>query len=73
MTDDSDDNDDELRLRDVSRELPALDVDPAAADRIARTARRGRPIRRMIEVVLVALVATGLFAWAVYKVLEALR
>ncbi len=69
----SEPEDDELRLREVSRELPALDVDPGAAARIARAARRGRPLRRTIEVVLVALVAGGFLAWAVYKVLEALR
>lgn len=66
-------DDDELRLREVSRELPALDVDPDAAARIASAARRGRPVRRTIEVVLVVLVAAGFLAWAVYKVLEALR
>ena len=69
----SEPEDDELGLRDISRELPALDVDPGAAERIARTARRGRPLRRTIEVVLVVLVATGFLAWTVYKILEALR
>jgi hypothetical protein len=64
---------DEDDMREVSRELPALDVDPDAAARIASAARRGRPLRRTIEVVLVVLVAAGFLAWAVMKVLEALR
>jgi hypothetical protein len=70
----TDPNDDELAaLRDVSRDLPALDVDPAAADRIARAARGGRPLRRVIEVAVVAMLAASLLGWAVYKVLELLR
>jgi hypothetical protein len=64
---------DENDLRDVSRELAALDVDAEAAARIAKAARRGRPKRRVIEVIGVALVVAGILAWAVYKVLEALR
>jgi hypothetical protein len=59
-------------LRDVSRDLPAIDLDPAAAERIARAARRGRPIRRVIELVLVAALVTGTLVWTVMKVLEAL-
>jgi hypothetical protein len=65
-------SDDEL-LREISRELPAIDVDPAAAERIARVARRGSPVRRVVEVVAVTLFASSFFAWAVYKVFEALR
>jgi len=61
------------RLREVSRELPALDLDPRAAERIARIARRGPPVLRLVEAVLVALLASSLFAWALYKVYEALR
>ena len=70
MTDEPSDED---ALKDVSRELPALDVDPEAAARIAKAARRGRPVRRVVEVIAVALLATGILVWAVYKVLEALR
>jgi len=64
---------DEQDLKDVSRELPALDVDPEAAARIAKAARRGRPRRRMIEVIAVALLVAGILAWAIYKVHEALQ
>ncbi|HEX4455784.1 MAG TPA: hypothetical protein VH143_33220 [Kofleriaceae bacterium] len=67
MTQDEDD------LRDVSRDLPAIDLDPAAAERIARTARRGPPLRRVIEVVLVGALVAGTLVWTVLKVLEALR
>jgi hypothetical protein len=59
-------------LRDVSRDLPAIDLDPAAAERIARAARRGPPIRRVIELVLVTALVTGTLVWTVMKVLEAL-
>jgi hypothetical protein len=64
---------DEDDLRDVSRDLPAIDLDPAAAERIARTARRGPPVRRMIEVIVVAALVAGTLIWTVMKVLEALR
>jgi hypothetical protein len=67
MTDDTD------RLRELGRELPALDLDPDAAARIARAARRGPPRRRFIEPVLVALFAASFLAWALYKVCEAFR
>ena len=66
MTDESD-------LKEISRELPALDVDPEAAARIASAARRGRPLWRVIEVVAVAMLAAGILVWAAIKVLEALR
>ena len=70
----TDPKDDELAaLRDVSRDLPALDIDPAAAERIARAARRGRPLRRVIEIAIVALIAITGVAWTVYKVLDLLR
>lgn len=64
---------DEHDLQEISRELPALDVDPDAAARIASAARRGRPLRRVIEVIAVALLTAGILAWAAYKVFEALR
>jgi len=64
---------DENDLKEISRELPALDVDPEAAARIASAARRGRPLWRVIEVVAVALLAAGILVWAAIKVLEALR
>jgi hypothetical protein len=66
-------NDDELRLRDVSRDLPTLDIEPATAERIARAARGGRPMYRVVEVVLVVLLAVGVLGWAVVKLLEAFR
>jgi hypothetical protein len=59
-------------LRDVSKDLPAIDLDPAAVERIARAARRGPPVRRLIELVLVAALVTGTLIWTVMKVLEAI-
>ncbi|HEY1547420.1 MAG TPA: hypothetical protein VGG28_06360 [Kofleriaceae bacterium] len=64
---------DEDDLRDVSRDLPAIDLDPAAAERIARTARRGPPVRRVIELVVVTGLVTGTLIWTVLKLLEAFR
>lgn len=64
---------DEDDLRDVSRDLPAIDLDPAAAERIARAARRGPPVRRVIEIIAVAALVAGTLIWTVIKVLEALR
>jgi hypothetical protein len=68
-----DDMTDEDDLRDVSRDLPAIDLDPAAAERIARTARRGPPVRRVIELVVVTGLVTGTLIWTVLKLLEAFR
>ena len=62
---------DEDDLRDVGRDLPAIDLDPAAAERIARAARRGPPLRRVIELVVVAALVTGTLVWTVMKLLEA--
>jgi hypothetical protein len=53
--------------------LPAIDLDPAAAERIARTARRGPPVRRVIELVVVTGLVTGTLIWTVLKLLEAFR
>ncbi|HEY1558102.1 MAG TPA: hypothetical protein VGF94_24900 [Kofleriaceae bacterium] len=64
----SEDADDARELREVSRDLPALDVDAEAAARIARAARRGRPRHRVVEAVLVAVLVTGFLAWALYMV-----
>jgi hypothetical protein len=64
---------DEDDLRDVSRDLPAIDVDPAAAERIARAARRGPPVRRLIEVIVVAAVVGTTLVWTVMKLLDAFR
>jgi hypothetical protein len=62
---------DEDDLRNVSRDLPAIDLDPAAAERIARAARRGPPRRRVIELVIVAGLVTGTLIWTVMKLVEA--
>jgi hypothetical protein len=64
-----DDMTDEDDLRDVSRDLPAIDLDPAAAERIARAARRGPPLRRVIELVVVVALVTGTLIWTVMKLL----
>ena len=58
-------------------DLRAIDVDAASAERIAHRARRGLghapSPARFLEPVLIAIFSTGMFAWAVVKVLEVLR
>jgi hypothetical protein len=69
-------DDDAKKLGDLSQELPALDLDPASAQRIAARTRaqvgRGPSKRRFIEPVLVAIFVTAALAWALYKVFEVL-
>ena len=62
MTDESD-------LRDVSRDLPAIDLDPATAERIVRVARRGPPLRRVVEILVVAALVVGTLIWVAMKLL----
>jgi hypothetical protein len=69
--------DDTAALEKLARGLPAVDVDPARAAQIAQVARRdvghGTPKRRIIEAILVAILTTVTFVWAIFKVYEALR
>ena len=68
--------DDVTRLAEISRELPAIDVDANSAERIAMRVRhdlgRGRSPRRLIEPVLATLLVGSYLVWAVLKIAEAL-
>lgn len=73
------DPDDELdlrRLTEISRELPAIDLDAQSAERIARRAAddlgKRPPIRRTVELALVSVVAAVYLVWVIGKVLELL-
>jgi len=70
-------DDDAARLTEISRELPAIDLDQPTAERIARRARAdvGRaPSRaRLVEPALWATLVAAYLIWAAIKVFEALR
>lgn len=69
--------DDIARLSEISRELPAIDLDATSAERIARLARgdvgKGPSPRRFVEPAVAALLVTAYLVWVVLKVLEVLR
>ena len=69
-------DDDVASLAELSRELPAIDVDTSSAERIARRARqdvgRGPSWRRWIEPAIAASITGSYLVWAVLKILEAL-
>ncbi|TMQ04337.1 MAG: hypothetical protein E6J90_33595 [Deltaproteobacteria bacterium] len=70
------DQDDAAELTEISRELPALDLDATTTERIAHRARdqvgrRPSPLR-FVEPAIAALLVTGYLIWAVLKALEAL-
>jgi hypothetical protein len=69
-------DDDVTRLAELSRELPAIDMDATSAARIAMRARqevgRGPSPRRFVEPALTAIVTGGYLVWAVLKIVEAL-
>jgi hypothetical protein len=64
-------------LGELSRELPAIDLDATTAERIARRARddvgKGPSPRRFVEPALAALIVLGYLVWVIIKVLEALQ
>ena len=68
--------DDVARLAEISRELPALDLDSISAARIAMRVRpnvgRGPSPRRFIEPVLAGALVGSYLVWAVLKIVEAL-
>lgn len=70
-------DDDAAKLHEISRELPAIDVDGTCAERIAFRARqdvgRGPSIKRLIEPTITAIAIGSYAVWAILKVLEALR
>lgn len=68
--------DDVAKLAELGRELPAIDLDRATAERIARRARddvgRGPSPARFVEPAIAAILTASYLTWAVIKVLEAL-
>ena len=73
------DTDDELdlrRLTEISRELPAIDVDAHSAERIARRAAddlgKRPPVRRHVELALASVIVAIYLVWVIGKVLELL-
>lgn len=69
--------DDVQRLGELSRELPAIELDANTAERIARRARddigKGPSPKRFVEPALAALMMLGYLAWVIVKIVEALR
>lgn len=74
MSDDA--NLDARRLAELGKELPSIDLDGATAQRIAQRARlsvgRGPSPTRLVEPLLVALVAVSIVVWTAYKLYEIL-
>ena len=70
-------DDDAARLGELARDLAPVDLDAASAERIARRAResvgRGPPLARVVEPAIAAAFAISYLAWAIARVLEALR
>jgi hypothetical protein len=68
------DDEDLLRMSEISRELPAIDLDAQAAERIARLARgdlgKGPSPRRFVEPVLATVLVTAYLVWVILKWLE---
>jgi hypothetical protein len=70
------DGDDTAMLGEISRQLPAIDVDTTTGERIARRARhdvgRGLSPRRFIEPIVIGVLASSVMAWAGVKLVELL-
>jgi hypothetical protein len=68
--------DDVAKLAELSRELPAIDVDSTGAARIAMRTRqdvgRGPSARRFIEPAVATIVLGSYIVWALIKIAEAL-
>ena len=69
-------DDDAKKLAEISRELPPIDIDDAAAQRIAQRARasvgHGPSPARFIEPVLAGLLLLSVLVWTIYKLIEVL-
>jgi hypothetical protein len=69
-------DDDAKKLAEISRELPPIDIDDAAAQRIKQRARatvgRGPSPTRFVEPALVALLVLSVLVWTIYKIIEVL-
>jgi len=70
-------DDDAATLAELGRELPGIDLDASSAARIARRARqgvgRGPSLVRFVEPAIAGVFAASYLAWAIARVLEALR
>jgi hypothetical protein len=68
--------DDVSKLAEISRELPRIDLEDTAAQRIAQRTRhqvgRSPSARRFIEPALVALLVLSVLVWTVIKLIEVL-
>lgn len=68
--------DDVAKLAEISRELPAIDIDSISAERIAIRVRqdvgRGPTLRRFVEPVLATVLVGSYLVWAVITIAEAL-
>jgi hypothetical protein len=64
------------QLTEVGRALPAIDIEDAAAARIAHRARRavgeGVPASRFVEPLMIAVFELALLGWAIAKLVEVL-
>lgn len=71
------DDDDAVKLAELGRALPGIDLDATSAARIAQRARqdvgRGPSLVRLIEPAIASVFAVSYLAWAIAKVLEGLR
>ena len=69
-------DDDAKKLAELGRELPAIDLDEAASQRIAQRARASvgrRPSpKRFVEPVLVGLLVLSVLVWTILKLIEVL-
>jgi hypothetical protein len=69
-------SDDAEKLAEISRELPPIDVDDARAQRMAALTRQqlghGPSPKRLVEPILVGVVATSVLGWVIYKLIEIL-
>jgi hypothetical protein len=69
-------SDDASKLAEISRELPPVDVDEARAKRMAALTRQqlghGPSPKRLVEPILVGIVAISMLVWLIYKLIEIL-
>lgn len=75
MSDDA--NLDAQRLAELGKELPSIDLDPASAQRIAQRARmsvgRGPSPVRLVEPLLIAILALSIVVWTAIMLYELIR
>ena len=70
-------DDDAAHLGELARDLAPIDLDAASAERIARRARdrvgRAPSLARFVEPAIATIFSVSYLAWAIARVLEALR